>query len=58
MTTAEKVKISDAEWEIMRVVWSKKQASSQEIVSVLATKMDWKPATIKTLIGRLVKKNC
>ena len=56
MTTAEKVKISDAEWEIMRVVWSKKQASSQEIVSVLATKMDWKPATIKTLIGRLVKK--
>ncbi|MGX7417673.1 CopY/TcrY family copper transport repressor [Carnobacterium gallinarum] len=56
MTTIEKVKISDAEWEIMRVVWSKKQASSQEIVAVLKEKMDWKPATIKTLIGRLVKK--
>lgn len=56
MSVVEKVKISDAEWEVMRVVWSKKQASSQEIVAVLQEKMAWKPATIKTLIGRLVKK--
>lgn len=41
----------------MRVVWAKKQVTSQEIISVLETTMSWKPATIKTLIGRLVKKN-
>lgn len=52
----EKSKISDAEWEIMRVVWTLKQATSKEINAVLQEKMDWKPATTKTLIGRLVKK--
>lgn len=52
----EQPKISDAEWEVMRVAWSKKEVNSQEIVAVLKDKMDWKPATIKTLIGRLVKK--
>lgn len=49
-------KISEAEWQVMRVVWAKEKATSQEIVSVLSDTMDWKPATIKTLIGRLVKK--
>lgn len=52
----EKSKISDAEWEIMRVVWTLKKATSKEINAVLQEKMDWKPATTKTLIGRLVKK--
>lgn len=52
----EKLTISDAEWEIMRVVWTLKQATSKEINAVLEEKMDWKPATTKTLIGRLVKK--
>lgn len=49
-------KISEAEWQVMRVIWSKEKATSQEIVSVLSETMNWKPATIKTLIGRLVKK--
>lgn len=48
--------ISSAEWEVMRVVWTMKETTSQEISSVLSEKMKWKPATIKTLIGRLVKK--
>lgn len=49
-------KITDAEWEVMRVVWTNGQATSREIISVLQEKMDWKQATVKTLIGRLVDK--
>lgn len=49
-------KITDAEWEVMRVIWTNGKATSREIVAVLQEKMDWKQATIKTLIGRLVEK--
>ncbi|MEK4555255.1 CopY/TcrY family copper transport repressor [Jeotgalicoccus sp. FSL K6-3177] len=48
--------ITDSEWEIMRVVWAQDRAVSKEIVDVLQQKNEWKPATIKTFIGRLVKK--
>ncbi|MGC3164653.1 BlaI/MecI/CopY family transcriptional regulator, partial [Enterococcus faecium] len=44
------------EWEIMRVIWTLGQTTAQEITQILADSMDWKPATIKTLLGRLVKK--
>ncbi|MEO1770166.1 CopY/TcrY family copper transport repressor [Candidatus Enterococcus ferrettii] len=54
--TLEPVKISDSEWEIMRVVWTLQSATAQEIIEVLGESKDWKPATIKTLLGRLVKK--
>lgn len=57
MTKEQDVKISDAEWEVMRVIWTKGYSTSPEIIKVLEKKMSWKPATIKTLIGRLVKKN-
>lgn len=51
------VKISDSEWEIMRVIWTLGQTTAQEITQILADSMDWKPATIKTLLGRLVKRS-
>lgn len=56
MTAQFQNKITDAEWEVMRVVWSNNQVTSREIISVLEDKMNWKQATIKTLIGRLVDK--
>ena len=49
-------KISDAEWEIMRVIWTNEPVTSRTITEVLSEKMDWKAATIKTLIGRLPEK--
>jgi len=49
--------ISEAEWEVMRVVWTLKKAKSRTITSYLSDKMDWKASTVKTLIGRLVKKD-
>ncbi|MGT2930229.1 CopY/TcrY family copper transport repressor [Streptococcus dentasini] len=48
--------ISNAEWEVLRVVWTKGQVTSKQIIAVLASKKDWSESTIKTLIGRLVDK--
>ncbi|MCG9825391.1 BlaI/MecI/CopY family transcriptional regulator, partial [Staphylococcus argenteus] len=42
--------------EVMRVVWAQDTVTSKEIREILQQKMDWKPATTKTFIGRLVKK--
>lgn len=55
-TTVEPIKISDSEWEVMRVIWTLDAVTAQEISNILAESMDWKPATVKTLLGRLVKK--
>ncbi|WP_034993645.1 CopY/TcrY family copper transport repressor [Liquorilactobacillus vini] len=54
--TAKTVEISDAEWQIMRVVWTLQQATSRQIIDNLAAKNHWKEATIKTLLRRLVQK--
>lgn len=48
--------ITDSEWEVMRAVWAQEQVTSREIIEVLQKKKEWSPATIKTFIGRLVKK--
>lgn len=55
-TIHEPIKISDSEWEIMRVLWTLGKASAQEIDELLSETMNWKLATVKTLLGRLVKK--
>lgn len=54
--TVSPIKISDSEWEVMRVIWTQEATTAQEIIAILGQTMDWKPATIKTLLGRLVKK--
>src|SRR5688572_33513290 len=52
--------ISEAEWEVMRVFWQKGDRSNftaQDIIDALASRRDWSPRTIKTLLNRLVKKS-
>jgi CopY/TcrY family copper transport repressor len=56
LSNEEKPEITDSEWEVMRVVWTLKEVTSKEISKVLEDKKEWKPATTKTFIGRLVKK--
>lgn len=51
-----KISISEAEWEIMRVVWANGTVTSRDVIDTLENKMNWKQSTIKTLIGRLVEK--
>ena len=49
-------KISEAEWEVMKVLWSTSPATANEIVKILCGKTVWKRETIRTLINRLVQK--
>ena len=51
-----KQNISEAELEIMKVLWKIEKGSSAEIIEQLKDKSDWKPKTIQTLITRLVSK--
>lgn len=50
-------RISEAEWEVMKVFWSESPATSSDVIEVLGDNTEWKPATVKSLISRLVKKN-
>lgn len=56
MNTEDAIKISEAEWEVMRVIWTLGESDAATINDVLKEKMQWKFATVKTLLGRLVKK--
>jgi len=49
-------RISEAEREVMKVLWSKSPKTANEIVRVLSKKTSWKRETIRTLINRLVQK--
>lgn len=49
-------KISDSEWEVMKIIWSKEEATANEIIEKLKGKQEWKNTTIKSLINRLLNK--
>jgi BlaI family penicillinase repressor len=48
--------ITEAEWQVMRAVWSAAPATSGELIRELAAGTGWEPTTVKTLLARLVKK--
>lgn len=48
--------ISDAEWEVMQVLWESSPRTAAEVAEELSGRMAWHPKTVKTLLGRLVKK--
>ncbi len=49
-------KISEAEWEVMNVLWLSSPLSASEVVDEVASRMKWHPKTVKTLLSRLVQK--
>jgi BlaI family penicillinase repressor len=49
-------RISDAEWQVMKVLWGSSPLTSTEIIAQLKPDTSWSPKTIHTLISRLVKK--
>jgi BlaI family transcriptional regulator, penicillinase repressor len=49
-------KISDAEWEVMRVIWARSPLTANQVVQSLSPRRDWSPRTIKTMLNRLVNK--
>ena len=51
--------ISEAEWEVMDVVWGvggEREVLASDVVEALRGRKDWSPRTVKTLLSRLVKK--
>ena len=51
-----KPKISESEWEVMKILWKNSPKTSEEIIDVLSSENDWSSQTIKTFITRLIKK--
>jgi BlaI family penicillinase repressor len=50
-------RISEREWEVMRVVWTKAPCSASDIFETLAkADASWHPKTVKTYLNRLVSK--
>ncbi|NMM64929.1 BlaI/MecI/CopY family transcriptional regulator [Clostridium sp. P21] len=49
--------ISDAELEVMKIIWKYSEITSNKIIEQLESKSKWKPNTIKTLINRLLNKD-
>ena len=49
------VKISDSEWEVMNVVWSRAPVAASDIVEELSARKGWHARTIRTLLDRLVR---
>ncbi|KRN30237.1 CopY/TcrY family copper transport repressor [Liquorilactobacillus mali] len=56
MTAIDATKMSPAEWELMRIIWTKNGASSTEVIKLMQQKRAWTESTIKTLLRRLVNK--
>jgi predicted transcriptional regulator len=48
--------ISQAESEVMEVLWLTSPVSTEDVVAVLQKKHDWQECTIKTLLNRLLNK--
>lgn len=48
--------ISEAEFEVMKIVWKYAPISTNEITEKLVKTSSWSPKTIQTLIKRLVTK--
>ena len=49
-------RISESEWKLMKICWSRSPVTAQEIIDRLSGREDWHPKTVRTLLNRLVKK--
>jgi len=50
-------RVSETEWEVMRVVWSQAPCPAGQIIAALQqTDPSWHPRTAKAFLNRLVKK--
>lgn len=50
------MRVSDAESEVMQVLWQAAPLGAEEVAAALAPTRDWQEATVKTLLNRLLKK--
>lgn len=50
------MRISTAESQVMKALWTKSPLTAEEIITALPDDQDWADATVKTLLNRLLKK--
>ena len=48
--------ISDAEAQVMEILWQRHPLAAEEVVAALAGRTGWAEATVKTLLNRLLNK--
>ncbi len=56
MSPAERKDLSKAEWKVMKIVWELRKAMAREVYTIAGEQHSWTPATVKTLLKRLVDK--
>jgi BlaI family transcriptional regulator, penicillinase repressor len=49
-------RISESEWQVMKVLWARSPATANEVIEALAGSCEWNDKTIRTLLNRLVRK--
>jgi len=52
------MQISDAEWQVMKIIWMQGKQTSTDLIKVLEKRFSWSKSTIQTLLARLVEKEC
>ena len=50
------MQVSEAEAQVMQVLWERHPRSAEEVVAALAFSTDWAEPTVKTLLNRLLNK--
>ncbi|HWV99432.1 MAG TPA: CopY/TcrY family copper transport repressor [Candidatus Acidoferrum sp.] len=50
------IRITDAEWEVMRIVWGQAPVPASTVADALEKRKHWSLATVRTLLRRLVNK--
>lgn len=50
------MKLSDAEWKVMRMVWQQPGCTVRDVMAVLEGGTEWSYSTVKTLLARLEEK--
>ena len=50
------VRITEAEWEVMAVVWDRPPVAASTVVEMLEHRRQWTLATVRTLLRRFVNK--
>ena len=48
--------ISEAESAVLTVLWDRGNATAEDVLAALAAPRGWQESTVKTLLGRLLKK--
>lgn len=50
------IDVSDAELEVLKSLWRLEEASANEVITELNKQSQWHEKTVRTLLGRMVKK--